>query len=97
MLPPRLSVLRFSLAWIALAAVAQCAEPRFTSLTAEDVVALLPPPPRERSAEALAEAEAVSNAQHTRSERDLERAKSESKLTPAAFQPVMGPAFTEAR
>src|SRR5262249_9457289 len=97
MVRPRLRVLRFSLAWIALAAVAQCAEPRFTSLTVEDVVALLPPPPREGSAEGLAEAEAVCSAQHTRSEKDLERAKPESKLTPGAFQSVMGPEFTEAR
>src|SRR5262245_25413281 len=97
MVSPRLSVSRFSLAGIALAAVAQCAEPRFTSLTADDVAALLPPPPRERSAEALAEVETLTNAQRTRSEKDLERAKSESKLTPAAFQSVMGPEFTEAR
>jgi acid phosphatase (class A) len=70
------------------------AEPRILEPTAVDVTALLPPPPAPGSAEAVADTDAVLRAQGARTEADVARAKSEAKLTPAAFQSVLGAAFT---
>ena len=77
-----------------LGASANGDETRFTSPTAVDAIALLPPPPVAGSLQAVAEMDVVLRAQKSRSESDAARAKSENKLTPAAFQSVLGPDFT---
>src|SRR5262245_40599007 len=80
--------------YIAVALTAVGAEPRYIEATAVNVIELLPPPPSDGTLQAKAELEAVLRAQHTRTEADARRAASENKLTPAAFQPVLGPDFT---
>jgi membrane-associated phospholipid phosphatase len=81
----------FLLAQFTVAAVA--AEPHFIDLSAVDAAALLPPPPTAGSAEAVADLDAVLQAQTTRTIDDVSRGKAEGKLSPDAFQSVLGPEF----
>jgi len=78
----------------ALSATTSGADLRFIDSAALDVTLLLPPPPSAGSLQAVAEMDAVLRAQASRSGADAARAKSENKLTPAAFQSVLGPDFT---
>jgi acid phosphatase (class A) len=80
--------------FVVLAASTNGDETRFISPTAVDAIALLPPPPVAGSLQAVAEMDAVLRAQNSRSAADAARAKSENKLTPAAFQSVLGTDFT---
>jgi acid phosphatase (class A) len=77
-----------------LVADAPAAEPHFIDLSAVDAVALLPPPPAAASEEGVADVDAVLKAQATRTKEEIARGKSESKLSPVAFQSVLGPEFT---
>jgi acid phosphatase (class A) len=72
-------------------------QPALIETTAVDVVALLPPPPVAGSLQATTELETVLRVQSSRSEADVNRAKAENHLTPAAFQTVLGPQFTPAK
>ena len=74
--------------------VAHAADPHFLGPESLDAVALLPPPPVAASAEGVADLDAVLKAQGTRADADVTRTKAESKLSPAAFQSVLGPEFT---
>lgn len=60
-----------------------------------DYAALLPAPPAKDSAEEKAELDTIFHLQQTRSEADVERAKSEAKFTVFAFKNVMGEHFRE--
>jgi acid phosphatase (class A) len=79
---------------LGLVPIARAADLQFLQPAAADVVALLPPPPATGSKEANSELEVVLKLQATRSAADVARAKAEEKLTPAAFQQVMGGDFT---
>jgi membrane-associated phospholipid phosphatase len=57
----------------------------------------LPSPPVTGSAAAIADMDAVLKAQTTRTEAEISRGKSEGKLSPTAFQTVLGPEFTAQR
>ena len=87
---------KFSWAFVLLvsAQVARAADPHFLGPQSLDAVALLPPPPVAGSVEAVADLDAILNAQTTRGEADVTRVKAESKLSPAAFQSVLGADFT---
>ncbi len=70
------------------------ADPHFIKPVELDAVAMLPPPPVAGSDEAKTEVETVLKLQQTRTPADVARANAEAKLTPAAFSPVLGDAFT---
>jgi acid phosphatase (class A) len=69
-------------------------EPHFIDTSAVDAVALLPPPPPSGSVEGAADMDAVLQAQATRTKAEIARGKSEGKLSPVAFQSVLGADFT---
>jgi acid phosphatase (class A) len=77
--------------------VALAADPHFLELQSVDAVTLLPPPPAPASAEGIADLDDVLKAQAARTEEDVARGKSESKLTPDAFQKILGTNFTRER
>jgi hypothetical protein len=77
-----------------LTAASQAAEPHFIDLSAVDAVALLPPAPSAASEEGIADVDSVLKAQATRTKEEIARCKLESKLSPAAFQSVLGADFT---
>ena len=79
---------------LGLVAIGQAADLQFLQPAAVDVVALLPPPPALDSKETNTELEVVLKLQATRSAAEVARAKAEEKLTPAAFQQVLGGDFT---
>jgi membrane-associated phospholipid phosphatase len=82
--------------WASFFAVpALCAEPHFLATSAINIVELLPPPPLAGSAAATADMDAVLKAQITRTDAEVARGKSEVKLSPTAFQSVLGPDFTD--
>lgn len=82
--------------WASFFAVpALCAEPHFLATSAISIVELLPPPPLAGSAPATADMDAVLKAQITRTDAEVARGKSEVKLSPTAFQSVLGPDFTD--
>jgi acid phosphatase (class A) len=87
-------VLPSLLVFAILTAASQAAEPHFIDLSALDAVALLPPPPPATSEEGIADVDAVLKAQAMQTKEEVARGKSESKLSPAAFQSVLGPEFT---
>jgi hypothetical protein len=70
------------------------AAPHFLDPAAVNAVELLPPPPSAGSAEAAADLDAVLKAQVTRSDAEIARGRSESKLSPTAFQSILGPDLT---
>jgi hypothetical protein len=77
-----------------LAVAARSAELHFLDDSAVNAIDLLPPPPAPASAEGTADLDDVLKAQAARTDEDVDRIKAESKLTPDAFQKVMGPGFT---
>jgi acid phosphatase (class A) len=79
---------------ILFAVAASGAQTHFLELSDVNVIELLPPPPVAASAEATADLDDVLKAQATRSDADIARGKSESKLSPAAFVTVLGTEFT---
>jgi acid phosphatase (class A) len=89
------SVAKYIFACLYVINSAQCAEPHFTRLTIADVVEFLPPPPFAESLEATTESDLLLTLQHSRTAEDVKRAQSENKLTPAAFQPVLGRDFSD--
>ena len=80
-------------AWM-LAAPLLAADPHFIKPSDINVTALLPAPPAVGSTEAASELETVLRLQAGRSEAEASRAQFEAKLTPAAFQSVLGKDFT---
>jgi acid phosphatase (class A) len=73
---------------------AEPAAPRILTPRAVDFATLLPAPPRADSQEAREEMEVVLRMQQSRTPTEVERAKSEAKLTMTAFSSVVGPWFT---
>src|SRR5260221_4759686 len=67
---------------------------RYLTPQSLDVVALLPDPVNAGSNEQKRELGLLYDAQQTRTDADIERAKSEEKLTVFAFADVLGPWFT---
>jgi len=80
----------------AMALQLRAADPLFVKTGELDIVALLPPPPAAGSDEAKIEIETVLKLQASRTPAEVDRAKAEAKLTPAAFAPVLGESFTAA-
>ncbi len=80
---------------LALVTCARAADLHFIEPSAVDVVSLLPPPPPAGSKEAAAELELVLKAQANRTQAEIEQARAEADLSPAAFQEVLGESFTE--
>jgi acid phosphatase (class A) len=76
------------------AAAVHAAEPHFVKPADFNFKALLPAPPPPGSAEDAAEMETLLRAQRSRTDAEVARATSESKLSPAAFQSVLGKGFT---
>ena len=87
-------ILSISVLVLGAVAIGQAADLQFLQPAAVDVVALLPPPPALDSKEANAELQVVLRVQGARSDAEVARAKAEEKLTPAAFQQVLGGDFT---
>ncbi len=79
---------------LALTAGLRAADPHFVKPADLNAAALLPAPPAKGSQEATYELETVLKLQATRTDAEVARAKSEAKLSPAAFQPVFGKDFT---
>jgi acid phosphatase (class A) len=80
---------------IAIASLAADKSPlQFLKPDSIDVVALLPAPPKADSKERQAEIQEVLDVQATRSAGEIERAKSEEKLSVFAFKDVLGDSFT---
>jgi acid phosphatase (class A) len=67
----------------------------YLSVTAVDVIQLLPAPPTPGSDEAKADLDAVLHAQETRTDAQVARGMAEHKLHMKAFAPVFGDWFTE--
>src|SRR5580765_4564083 len=67
---------------------------RYLTPQSLDVMALLPDPVQAGSDEQKRELGLLYDAQQTRTDADVERAKSEEKLTVFAFSDVLGPWFT---
>ena len=84
------------IALLLIAAQAFAATPTFVKPADLDVAAMLPPPPALASDEANRELETVLKLQSARTPAEVNRAKSEAKLTPAAFTSVLGDNFTAA-
>ena len=79
---------------IVIATVGACGRHAFHQTPSAGCDRVLPRPPVAGSQEIATELAVVLKLQATRTEEDVKRAKAEAKLSPAAFQPVLGDEFT---
>src|SRR4051812_42012033 len=70
------------------------ASPHFAGTATLNPLALLTPPPASNTSEASAELDLVLQLQASRSSAQTQRAAAEAKLSPTAFQSVLGTEFT---
>src|SRR5437899_2879823 len=87
----------FALVLVLLMSLAADTQPALHYLKPDsiDPVALLPDPPKAGSPEDKCELQEVLDQQTSRSDSDVQRAKSEEKLSVFDFADVLGPWFTE--
>ena len=88
------NLLVLPLALLLIAADAPATAPVLIKVDAVDVVQLLPDPPSKTSAEQDRELDLVLKVQETRTQEEIDRAKSETKFSVFAFSDVIGPWFT---